>query len=164
MKNPPVVPTTGKTYKTIVRRISKRIRKCDVNDFPSPLKIVDAGCGYGTLLIPLAKEFPQHQFVGIEYAWFAYRIAKFRARKLQNIQIVYGDIFEYDFSQVDFVICFLLSSLMPKFSQKCFNELHKKSYIFANRFALTGLEPMEKIDLGDDFSYIYLYKYLKNES
>lgn len=160
IKNPPIIPTTGKTYKTIIKKVSERIKECELNDTFKPFKVVDAGCGFGTLIVPLAKKFPQHQFIGIEHSYIPFWIAKFRGRRISNMQIIHQDIFDYDFKDISFVICFLLPSIMDKFTKKCLQELQKKSYIFSNRFKLVGLEPFETIDLGDNFSYIYLYEYL----
>ncbi len=160
MKRPPMVVTTGKVKKVIIRRVGKRIKKCEVNDFPMPFTIVDAGCGIGTLIIPLAKMFPNHNFVGIEYDYLPYIISKLRARRIKNLKIEHKDIFDYDFKNVTMVICFLLKPMMPMFADKCKQELSKKSYIFSNRFALSDFQPMETIDFNDDFNFVHLYKYL----
>lgn len=159
MKRAPMIPSSGKSYKTIILKISERIINCEKDDYPTPFKTVDAGCGIGTLLIPLAKIFPKHQFVGIEYSYSIYLIAKFRSRNIKNLTIIHKNIFNYSFDDANFIICFLMSSIMESFTKKCTTELKKESYIFSNRFKLIGLEPFETIDLGDKFSYIHLYKF-----
>lgn len=163
MKYPPLVVSTGDVRSTLIRRVGKRIRKCEANDFKMPFKIVDAGCGIGTLIVPLAREFPQHNFVGIEWSLMPYLISKVRARNLPNLQIIRQDMFEYDFSSVNIVVCFLLKSLMPRFTSKICGEFGKKSYVFSNRFPLNNCEAIEQVDFNDHFSYLHLYKFLPQE-
>lgn len=51
------------------------------------LEIVDFGCGTGNLLLPLASQFPMHNFIGVDMKPEAIRILAQRADDagLQNV-------------------------------------------------------------------------------
>ncbi|MDR2902087.1 MAG: class I SAM-dependent methyltransferase [Lactobacillales bacterium] len=160
MAYPPIIVSTGKTKAAIIRRVSKRIAKCEQDEaYTAPLTIIEAGCGIGTLIKPLAGQFPAHQFVGLEWSWPAYLIAKFRTCGLKNVRIIRQNMFDYSFHKSNIVICFLIDHLMPKFAQKCEKELVKKSYVFSNRFKMTNWDVMETMDFGDKYAYLHMYKY-----
>ena len=69
-KEPPFICSIGKVKKTVLDEARRFLK--DNNQ----AKVTDLGCGSGTLLSPLAKEFPLIKFVGYEYDWFAFLIAQ----------------------------------------------------------------------------------------
>jgi len=58
-----------------------------------PLSVLDYGCAHGHYLIPLAKRFPQCEFVGIDISQRAINAAKKWAERegLENVQFFVGD-------------------------------------------------------------------------
>ena len=59
---PPFFPSFGRMKKVCLSEARKILAESK-----KVLKIIDLGCGSGSLIIPLAKEFPQHEFYG--YDW-----------------------------------------------------------------------------------------------
>ncbi|MDR1694430.1 MAG: methyltransferase domain-containing protein [Lactobacillaceae bacterium] len=155
---PPIVISTGKAYEKIVEYITKHLTG------DSKLNIVDAGCGIGTLIVPLAKKSPNHNFIGIEWAVLPYLIAKFRARNIPNLTIIKKNMFKYSFSDMDVVICFLIPHIMQRFSDKCNKELKDGSYVLSNRFKMKNMDLIEEFDFKNNFSYLYVYKINKKET
>lgn len=51
------------------------------------MTVLDPGCGSGGLIIKLAKEFPEHKFIGIEWSKFASKVATFKTRKRKTLQL-----------------------------------------------------------------------------
>lgn len=163
MKRSPFVITTGATYRKMIEEMVLKISQCEKQkDMHPPFSIVDAGCGIATLLLPLAKKFPQHRFVGVEIGFIPYWIAKIRAAKYKNLQIFKKNLFDLDFNQFDFIICFLLPKTMQQLFAECEQQIKHKTVFFVNRFKIEKLNPAKQIDLGDNFSYIYIYEYLPN--
>lgn len=161
MKRSPFIITTGATYKVMIPEMIAKIEECEKNsDMKTPFNIIDAGCGIATLLLPLAKKFPQHNFVGVEIGIIPYLIAKIRAGRYKNLQILRQDLFTTDFGKFNFIICFLLPKTMQELFRKCRNDIRSKTVFFVNRFKIDDLQPSKKIDIGDNFSYIYIYDYL----
>lgn len=152
---PPYVPSFGIEKKIIINRTAEILKKTN-----RKLIILDPGCGCGSLLLKLAKKFPEHQFIGVEWGKFAALIAKFRARKLKNVQILCQDLFEYDFSQIDIIVCFLMDTLMEKFGDKVLKEHKKVQIIISNTFKIPNLPLYEEIKTGKClfFKNVYIYK------
>ena len=152
---PPYVPSFGIEKKIIINRTAEILKKTN-----RKLIILDPGCGCGSLLLKLAKKFPEHQFIGVEWGKFAALIAKFRARKLKNVQILCQDLFEYDFSQIDIIVCFLMDTLMEKFGNKVLKEHKKAQIIISNTFEIPNLPLYEEIKTGKCFFFknVYIYK------
>lgn len=155
MKHSPTIPTTGKTLSVMLQKTSEYI---DTHSLNHSLNIIDAGCGWGTLLIPLARKYPSHHFIGIEYSFLPYILAKWRVRNLPNATIIRQNLFTYPFHEADVILYFLLPSEMKRFSLKLKNEVKKTCFICSNRFPLYQISYDEKIDLNDNFSCVYIYK------
>lgn len=152
---PPYVPSFGIEKKLIIDNVREILKKSN-----KPLTILDPGCGSGGLIVKLAKEFPEHKFVGIEWAKSASAVARYKTRKLKNTQILQQDMFGYDFGQADIIVCFLMDTLMEKFGEKILRDRNKKQIIFSNSFSIPNLPLFEKIETGKSlfFKDVYIYK------
>lgn len=69
-------------------------------------RILDVGCGYGTIGLILAKRFSQGDFVLIDINSRACALARENAKrwKLPNVQVVESDIFENVNGEFDYII------------------------------------------------------------
>lgn len=152
---PPFVPATGQSKKIIFDKVSEILEKS-----PKSLTVLDPGCGTGTLLIPLAKKFPQHNFVGIEWS-FPYFYAKIKSRGLKNIRFIHDDMFKHSFRDADVVVCFVVDKLAPMLSEKIRSDVKKGSEVFSIYVPLPEMKQKEKIaykHFGCLESSIYRYK------
>lgn len=152
---PPYVPSFGAEKKIITANVREILKKST-----RPLTILDPGCGCGSLIVKLAKEFPEHRFIGVEWGKFAANMARLKTRKLKNTEIICQDMFEYDFGQADIIVCFLMDTLMEKFGEKVKADHKKPQIIFSNTFAIPNLPLFEEIKTGKClfFKNIYIYK------
>jgi len=134
----------------------------DLSDYLEKAKpgrtLVDLGSGWGTLLLPLAEKFPEHNFVGVERAFTPYQVSRLRGRKLKNLQFIKGDLFEYDLGKVDVAISFLIGFIMPALTKKFKEELPKGAIVYSPRFPLTEIKPDRVVDLGNKMETFYIYK------
>ena len=152
-KYAPPVRSSGRLKQTILAELTQQLEKS-----PNGQQIIDLGSGWGTLLLPLAKQFPQHQFIGLERAFTPFHISCFRARKRANLRFLKEDFFGYDLGQTNVVVMFLIGFMMPKVTEKCLKELPKGAKVYAVRFPLTGVEPSKIVDLGNKMEKIYIYE------
>ena len=106
MRYPPPIPSSGQLKEKVLEGIREYLQNSDSMTF------MDLGSGWGTLLIPLAKQFPQHRFIGVERVFVPYFFSKLRSHNLKNLSFIHGDIFKTDISQTDMVFCFLMQKLM----------------------------------------------------
>ena len=74
MRNSPPVPSSGKVKIAMIEDVAQILKE------KSDQLVMDLGSGWGTLLLPLAKKFPNHHFIGIEYGCIPYWVSKFRSR------------------------------------------------------------------------------------
>lgn len=152
MRFSPPVPSSGKTKKAMLEHAAKYLEQHE------NLTVTDLGSGWGTLLLPLAQNFPNHRFIGYELAKLPYYTSKLRALKLQNIQVKRLDFFNADFSGIDVIFCFLLPSAMQQCYDKILPQLKQGTLIYANRFPLPNIEPLQTISLGSAYETFYVYR------
>lgn len=152
MHSSPAVPSHGKVKEAIIEEAASILQNSD-NKI-----VMDLGSGWGTLLLPLARKFPQHKFIGIERGFMPYYVSKWRAHKLSNLTFCRQNFFDTDISEVDVVFVFLLSSTMEKLTLKIKKEMKPKSTVIANRFPMKNEEPSKKVSLGSDYYTYYVYK------
>lgn len=91
-ENPPFIASWGKPKKEIIWQADLFLKQ---NPHATT---ADLGCGSAGLLIPLAKKFPHHNFVGYEWDILPYMLAIYKTRNLPNITILYRDFFKEDLS------------------------------------------------------------------
>ncbi|MBQ8482324.1 MAG: hypothetical protein IJ532_07310 [Alphaproteobacteria bacterium] len=153
MHTSPAVPSHGKVKKAIIDEASSILKNTSYQQ-----TVMDLGSGWGTLLLPLAKEFPNHKFVGIECGFLPYWVSVWRSRKLKNLVFLRQDFFDTDISDTDLIFVFLLTSTMAKLTAKIKNEMKKESLVIANRFPMKDTEPHKEVSLGSKYYTYYVYK------
>lgn len=152
---PPFVPTFSKARQIEISKISSILKNS-----PNQKLIVDAGCGTASILKKLAKDFPQHRFIGIEWNKTLSKVAKFKNRKLKNVEILCQDLFDYNFENVDIVICFLLEPIMLKFETKLLKENNRGKDVFSFVFKFPNIKASEEFTTSKfmPFAKLYIYK------
>jgi SAM-dependent methyltransferase len=160
MKNAPNIPTSQKSRQVILNIIKEKI----IKEKGGNLKIADAGSGFGTLALYLAKNLPQIKIIGIEKDPLFFFISKLKAKllRIKNAAFIRENIFNHSFRNYDVTITFLYGNVMKEFETKLENEMKKESYLIDNHFKLENKNPVKtyksKISLLFK-SNIYLYKY-----
>lgn len=152
---PPFVPSFGQTKKIEFEKLSALLQKNS-----NPLVVLDPGCGTADLIIKLAKKFPQHSFVGIEWNKGLYETAKLKSRKLSNVKLLCQDMFDYSFADADIIVCFLMEPLMERFGDKIKKEAKKGLVVYSNTFSIPNLPLDEEIKTRKFllFGNLYVYK------
>ena len=136
----PFVSSYGQIKEDILdeaRKILKASKK--------PLKITDLGCGSGALLIPLAKEFPEHQFIGLEWDIVPLTMGKIKAHSLKNIQFVKGDYMKTDHSDMDLIMCYVLKTTGEPLGKKLSKEIKDTTIVISEMFPLYHLDEIKQI-------------------
>jgi len=152
MRHAPPVPTSGKVKEAMIADMAEFLQK------KNKQVIMDLGSGWGTLLLPLAKQFPKHQFIGIEYGCIPYWVSKLRSRKIKNLTFYRQNFFNSDISKADVIFMFLLSHLMKKVSIKCLAEAKEGCLLYVNRFSIPNMKPEKEVRLGSKYDTYYVYK------
>ncbi len=146
----PWVPTRRKDFS----RIDKLAKLKEGDNF------VDVGCGTGSLLVYLAKKYPQTNFVGIEIAWPLFLITY--SKKIffgcQNIELKNRDFFKCDFSDYNkFFVYGLTRKAFSRLSQKIKKECDSGTKIISYTFSIADLNLIKKEKSGNNGVPINLY-------
>ena len=152
MHSSPSVPSHGKVKNAIIEEAAAMLKDT------SGKTVMDLGSGWGTLLLPLAKKFPEHKFIGIERGFLPFHVSVWRARKLDNLSFLRQDFFRTDISKTDVVFVFLLTSTMAKLTSKIKSEMKSGSVVIANRFPMKDEIPDKEVSLGSKYYTYYVYR------
>lgn len=138
-KYPPVIGSFGAARREVLSQAEKLLAGRPQQ------QVVDLGCGYGSLLLPLAAKFPQHVFVGLEWDWVAYLVMRFRSRNKKNLHVLYGNFMTRDWSRFDLILCFIGNEIAGAAADKICRECRDTARIISEAFALPGLYAEKEI-------------------
>lgn len=141
LKYPPFLPSCGAVKRALLAEVSGRLE-----DESRRLKVVDLGCGTGSLLFPLAAKFPNHEFEGYEWDRVVFEIARRRAEKYENVRVFRQDFTTASLADVDVVLCFLSAELSDDLSEKFKKELSGHAVVISSAFELKGLKCSKSYD------------------
>lgn len=135
----PLFLTNGATTDAVARLIRDA----------APLRIVDIGCGTGSMLVKLARHQPDCSLTGIECAPLPYALSRLRAIGLPNLHIMSGDFFAQSWRDYDLVYAFLSPVPMSAVWAKVQQELAPGSLLVSNSFPIEGVSPSRIITVED---------------
>ncbi len=119
--------------------------RCVLKKSKKKLRVTDLGCGSGALLLPLAKEFPQHEFVGVEWDIVPLTMGKLKARGLKNISFVKENYMTSDYSDFDVIMCYVLKVTGEPLGKKLAKEIKDSAVVISEMFPLGHLEEVKQI-------------------
>ena len=76
--------------------------------------VYELGSGWGSLVIALARAFPEAQIRGIEVSPLPYWISRVRTRSMPNVRLQRGNFYDCDLRNAHAVTCYLMIKPMPK--------------------------------------------------
>ncbi|MGF6243723.1 tRNA A58 N-methylase Trm61 [Paraburkholderia sp. GAS38] len=83
-------------------------------NLPQQAIVYELGSGWGSLVIALAKAFPEARIRGIEMSPLPYWVARFRTRKLANVALQRANFYACNLQDAHAVTCYLMIKPMPK--------------------------------------------------
>lgn len=136
----PFVSTYGKIKEDMLNEAREVLKKAK-----HPLKVTDLGCGSGALLIPLAKEFPEHEFIGLEWDAVPLTMGKIKGRGLKNLKFVQGDYMKTSHADMDLIMCYVLKVTGEPLGKKLAEEIKPTCVVISEMFPLGHLEEVKQI-------------------
>lgn len=126
------------------------------------LTIVDAGSGFGHLLFKLAKQYPEHNYIGIENSYIPILCAKLIKHLPSNknlpVSFTYTNMYSYNYSNTDLIVCYLFR----EGTQKLYQVLKEKRLsikIVSIAFAIDDLTPINILTCHDMYrTKVYVYQ------
>jgi methylase of polypeptide subunit release factors len=126
----------------------------------SPGTLVDLGSGWGHLVVPLARRFPQHQVVGYEVSFFPWLVSWLLKKLLglDNLKLYRRNFLQADLSKADLLICYLVRPTMHKLAARLEQMDSRPRFLLSHFFSLPGYSPQCTWQLPDwNQSPFYLY-------
>jgi predicted RNA methylase len=115
----------------------------------------DLGSGDGRILIKAAKN--KIPVIGVEKNRFLNWIAKRRTKKIKNIEIIQGDIFDQDLSRATIIVAYLSRKVTLELQKKIKKEVKKGTKIILVDHPFINWKPIEEKEVG----FIPIRLYLK---
>jgi len=147
---------------------SKKARQTmlELTDETGTGPIFELGSGWGNLLIPLAKKYPQRKIVGYELSlmpWLTSILLK-KAFGLKNLQVYRQNFMRADLSDASVIFCYLFPGGMLGVENKLNAEKGQLEYLISNSFALPSHKPIKTVQLNDIYkSLVYLYEFNRTD-
>ncbi len=136
----PYVPSVGKSKKNMLD-----LARAELLQAEKQMTVIDLGSGSGSLLLPLAKEFPNHRFIGIEYDWILILVSLFRSRKLKNIEWHKQNFMNYSCEKADIVFCYLLKTMQERVGLKLSREISDSCVVITELYPVNHLRLVKTI-------------------
>ena len=123
--------------------------------------IVDAGSGWGTLVIALAKRYPQRKIIGYELSSFPWLVSLLRKHihGLDNLSLYRKDYLTIDHFEASIILCYLYPGGMKQLEEKLGRDKHNIKVVISNTFAFPSLD-YDKVEYLNDLykSPVYVYR------
>ncbi|AFH66318.1 class I SAM-dependent methyltransferase [Paenibacillus caseinilyticus] len=157
------MPSSAVVRDAVVREVSR---------YPEHLRIVEAGSGWGQLVLQLARQCPGRQLVGIENSPIPYGFSRAAAALLCRLQpgvygaaggqgriaFLRGDLYRYPYEETDLVVCYLFPGAMQRLSGIFRNRIAPGARIVSIYFALPGWQAERVVTCGDlHRTKVYVY-------
>lgn len=123
---------------------------------------MDLGSGWGTLVIPLARKYPDQQVIGYELSYLPWFISVVRKHflRLDNLTLHRKDFRKADLNDASTLFCYLFPGGMDVLHEKLKQERTSELLIISNTFALPSYSPETTIRLQDLYNTpIYVYSW-----
>ncbi|MEI8364936.1 MAG: class I SAM-dependent methyltransferase [Parachlamydiaceae bacterium] len=122
--------------------------------------IYELGSGWGTLVFPLARQYPYSHVIGYETSPVPYWVSKMwlLITFLPNVTIRRQDFHSISLNDASVIVCYLYPEAMLRLRHKFESELRPGTWVISNTFALPDWTPETVVELDDIYrTKIYLY-------
>lgn len=123
--------------------------------------MVEAGSGWGSLALPLARANPDRQVIALENSPLPFAVSSLR-RSLgvaSNLRLERRDLYTFDYKEADLVVCYLYPGAMKRLSDQLRHELKPGAWIISIGFALPHWQPELQHTCHDVYrTKLYLYQ------
>ena len=160
----PPMPSSNKAHCAMLKLVDEADNTDEIDNNTAATDIgaiVDLGSGWGSLVIRIAKKYPQRKIVGYELSFLPWLISKLLKNLLglNNLTLHRTDFFKVDLSNASVVVCYLYPGAMKKLSDKLHAENNTINFLISNNFSLPTWKPYKTIQIDDFYkSTVYLYK------
>ncbi len=141
------------------RKVKRTLLKVLPRDINGP--IYELGSGWGTLLEPLYRLYPNQQIIGFETSPVPRWFSKLRLLYLRqdNVRVDKRDFFTQDLGGAGMVVCYLYPGAMARLRPKLAAELKEGTWVVSHTFAIPGWQAWQVYEVNDLYrTKIYAYR------
>ena len=115
------------------------------------LRVIDLGSGLGGLLLALAAQRADAEFVGVELAPLPALVSRLRIalRRQRNCQVQWGSYWPVELAHFDVVFAFLSPVPMSALWEKAHREMRERTLFISSSFAVPGQTATRVIEVDD---------------
>lgn len=125
----------------------------------SDARFLDFGSGTGSMILRLAKRYPDQRFIGVEAAWFPYLVSQLRAIGSSNIEIRRQSFWDISLADTPVVYAFLSTEPMPRLWEKAKQEMSPGTFLISNSFVVPNVKPQQTLAVDDERqTMLYVYR------
>lgn len=145
----PYYPSRLPVWETVARMLSER----------DGVRFIDIGCGFGGLVLYLARRQPSGRFFGIEIAPLPWAVARLRGRMAGDAaQFVRGDYRSLNLADYDVVFAYLSPVAMPGLWEKAQAEMRPGSLLLSYEFPIAGMPADEIVSPEGDGPDLHIWR------
>ncbi|MHA0856855.1 class I SAM-dependent methyltransferase [Paenibacillus sp. CMAA1364] len=141
--------------------VVRRAVIAEINRLDERGLIVEAGSGWGTLALDIARRKLGSQVIGIENSSIPLWISRaiIRLKKVDNVSFIRGDLYHYSYDDAQVVLCYLYPGAMMRLSQLFKDQLRHDAVVISVCFAIPDWQPERVITCRDFYrTKIYVYR------
>jgi hypothetical protein len=132
----------------------------EINRFAERGLMVEAGSGWGTLALYVAKQCLGWRIIGIENSpiplWISRQVSRFVFST--DVSFIKEDLYTYPYESVDLVVCYLYPGGMKRLSTIFREKMVPGARVISVCFALPGWQMERVINCGDLYrTKVYVY-------
>ncbi|WEK54954.1 MAG: class I SAM-dependent methyltransferase [Candidatus Cohnella colombiensis] len=144
------MPSASSVRKVVVEIVEK---------LPGTGTIIEAGSGWGTLALQLARECDNRKIIGIENSLIPYVVSRIFARN-DRLSYRFSNIYTYSYSKDSIIVCYLYPGAMQKLAELARQGRFEGMYLVSVCFALPGWEPVQVLTCKDLYlTKVYMYRF-----
>jgi hypothetical protein len=119
---------------------------CDLIPDGAPVRVLDAGCGVGSVLAGVRARRPRAVLEGLECSLLPWLAAWLRAGgRRRGWRVQWGSFWRRDLSRYDLVYVFLSPAPMARVWDKARREMRPGTLLVSNRFVVPGVAPLRTV-------------------
>lgn len=141
-KYPPFVPTKKEMLEEIANAADFVLSAQEHKN------VVEPGCGDARILKSLADKYPQHSYIGYEWDYVPYFLARFKTRKYKNITIKRRNFMTEDYTTINLVVLFTGNEIAQELSVKLRQDLPKGAVVISESFKLPDFSCIRESETG----------------
>lgn len=123
-----------------------------------PLRLLDLGCGTGSVLRGLRQQGVEGEFCGVEHAWGPFAVALLRCLFDRQCRVLRQDLWSVPLADYDVVYVFLSPAPMADIWAKAKREMKPGALLISNSFAAPGVLPSQCVEVGNAIgSRLFVY-------